>query len=145
MMQSNNPYQKVDDGIGGGLIGGAAIGSAVAYGAYAGTRMARGKQLTNARSQMSQARELRNNVMRNASPDIFGVMKGNMAAQGSRIAQDSARAGTKGGAGGMHNKLFGGTKIGAGKMRMGRRTAATAAASVIGGALLGGVIDGANN
>lgn len=115
-MQSNNPYRRVDDGIGSGLVGGAVIGAGVAGGFQMG-----GRALSGALSGRGPIR-----LPQNA---------GNYSMRSMAAGQARRYAGKAGATlQGLHTSAFGGS---------GKRKAAAYGLAAAGGAVLGGLIDGA--
>ena len=100
----NQPYQRVDDGVGAGLVGGAAVGAATVAAARLGL------------PKMNQTQYLKPTLAGKANSFLFGG-----------------------------EKIKGSQRIPFTNNGIGRRSGRTAAVGIIGGALLGGILDGANN
>ncbi len=83
MMQSNNPYKRVDDGIGAGLVSGAVIGGAAAAGFH------------------RQGGAIANRMA--TTPIRMGQTAGTGSRMGPRMVQAGQRMG------GFHAKNFGGS------------------------------------
>lgn len=128
MMQSNQPYQRVDDGIGAGLIGGAVVGGALAGGAYFGLPHLRGRGKTVMSSSLKGG-----NV--NIDPSVLKTLNAEQKAQ-MGIDESFTERKLRGNKIGkkMHGKMFG----------SGRRAAVTGGISLLGGGIIGAGIDGMN-
>jgi len=87
MMQTNNPYNRVDDGIGAGVVGGAVIGGA----AMAGFQYGAGRLSSS----------ITNRPIRMGGGGSFGTKAKGYA--GSQVRRAAARTGA------MHNKFMAGS------------------------------------
>ncbi|WDI05148.1 hypothetical protein PUW25_25405 (plasmid) [Paenibacillus urinalis] len=131
MMQSNNPYNRVDDGIGSGLVGGAIVGGTLAAGAQFGTKAA-------LRGMKKPVREF----TRRAHDDIrYSNASGVPVTDGQRARATVGDAAMRKASSfsqsvkGYHGKAFG----------SGKSKALTYGAAALGGSLIGGIADGMNN
>lgn len=131
MLQSNKPYQRVDDGIGAGLVTGGLIGGAASAGAVTIAGRTAGKRLSNPQKEL-----MINSYM--------GYMDD---ATGKRDLMKRAITGYNDIADDVIGSLGDSRKGKAAKMMFGtgKRRAITAGASIIGSALIGAGIDKANN
>jgi hypothetical protein len=128
MLQANNPYHRVDDGIGAGLVTGALLGGGSV--AAANYLLPRFSPSATASSGPGGSVTVSPAVMSRMSESEKAAMGIQETRQGSNWASKA------------HSALFGGDKVGWGKFKMGRKSAITAGAGVLAGALLGGAIDG---
>ncbi|GAK42026.1 hypothetical protein TCA2_4518 [Paenibacillus sp. TCA20] len=122
MMQSNNPYNRVDEGIGSGLVAGAVVGGASMAGLqFGGTQAARGlRNMANpVLSRNAAARAIDGGIPKMATAQ--GV-----AASGAKHLGNGIRGARKMAFGGGRNKLL---SYGVG---------------ALGGAAIGGIADGMN-
>jgi hypothetical protein len=162
MLASNQPYQRVDDGIGAGVVGGAVIGGAAVYGARKGIQagmthsMNKGMNAFDSEASRSSAiTPTKYTPEGGAYQDIAdrkATQRANEAtARQRQTAGINAMNDSKWGK--TNEKFFGGkdqlykTNIhpaidGVGKMN--RRTAITAGLGVLAGSMIGGAIDGMN-
>ncbi|WP_090646057.1 hypothetical protein [Paenibacillus sp. UNC496MF] len=108
MMASNQPYHKVDDGIGGGFVGGAMLGSAVVAGAqYGGAAMVgslQGKAIGAARQLRNAQADVRYQTAAhgpNAVSDKMETRRNLYSDRFNRYAGDAKKWG------GRYNKAFG--------------------------------------
>jgi hypothetical protein len=104
MMYANQPYQRVDDGVGSGFVGGALLGGGLAAGAHFGTASAISglkKPLRNAAASAASSI---------ASSYEAGVAPSAMQEARSTIANDRFDRATRAGTAvkGYHKKIFGG-------------------------------------
>lgn len=123
MMQSNQPYGRVDDGIGAGLVGGAVIGGATTAAYQFG-----GKSVANFTA--STADKLSASMAQKQLPFSQGNIPGKVSQSFANLAntgKDLSNA--------LHTKSF----VGSGKKK-----AVTYGASVLAGSLLGGIGDAMN-
>lgn len=122
-LNSNEPYQRVDDGIGNGLIAGGIIGAAAYGGAYVG--LPRMKQTEPVLSMKNNAGSI------NIDPSLLKKMTDEQKAKMG--IDDSFKESTRPSqAARLHKTIFGsGIK----------RAAIAGGVSVLGGAILGGTID----
>lgn len=133
-MQSNQPYNRVDNGIGAGIVGGAALGAAGA-GALLGAGLGEGKlhSMNTSVSASRRSSAVNKQAKRLSSGKSSNLNK--MEKQMNNIAKTNARVSSGiSGAGNLSRKAFG-----SGKSRL-----ITGSASILGGALIGGVTDKMN-
>jgi hypothetical protein len=135
MLQSNQPFQRVDDGIGSGLVGGAVVGGAI-HGGVGGLIGFKGSKamggLEKVGEQHARAMERFTNTMGNPSfKKAFAVS--------SRAQEHVSRK--------MINSMDKGVLKNIAKHGYGsnKRRMISSGASVLGGALLGAGIDAAND
>jgi outer membrane lipoprotein SlyB len=139
MMQSNQPYHRVDDGIGAGLIGGAAIGGAVSgsIGITHGVRALRnagGGSLSRGLENYKQTRDDMADEYKNMAGDKASAS--GLKKTLKNLPNDYAKSYTpEGHVGKFSNMTHGSTK----------RAMISTGASLLGGALIGAGIDNANN
>lgn len=125
MLASNQPYQRVDDGVGAGLVGGAVVGGALSAGAiYGGSSAIRKLAMTD----LSRTSKRATKVMDNPTEKNVSKMKKFVDRAGTR--QDMYEGASK-----YTNKL--------GQMS-GKRKAMAIGGSVIASSLLGAGIDNLN-
>jgi hypothetical protein len=126
MLQSNQPYQRVDDGVGAGLIGGAVVGAAgygaTAYGLPKMKQTSPSLRMNNAGGSVN----IDPNVLKGLSNDQRKKMGVNSEFKKSSKPSRASQ---------VNKTLFG----------SGKRKAITAGASIIGSSIIGASIDGANN
>jgi hypothetical protein len=126
MLASNQPFQRVDDGIGAGLISGAVVGAAATYGMNRGMNY-----LANRRFRG------------NPNADAYDNMANSIKHQQSRAKWKARHASLFGG----DQKLFHSNihpvidKVGG----MSRRAAITAGLGVLAGSIIGASIDAMND
>lgn len=125
MLASNQPYRRVDDGIGAGLVGGAVMGGALSAGAiYGGTK------------GIDQLSKLDASMFKKAS-DKFSGLDSPTEKQSAKMDKKRNRAAGRAAAYGVgmdHAQSLGGMS--------GKRKAMAIAGSSVLGSLLGGAGDG---
>lgn len=127
MLNSNQPYNRVDDGIGTGLLGGAVVGGVGVLGASAAfPRMNQSKT-----TGVLTTNNAKGSV--NIDPKVLSQLSDKQKVEHG-IGDSFKKASKPTIANRLDKTMFG----------SGRRTAVTAGAGIIGGALLGGAIDKAN-
>lgn len=162
-LSSNQPYQRVDDGIGAGLISGALVGGGAVYGVKKGLQAGMTNAMNKGMNAFDATDGRSSSITRTRYTDEGSPYQNlNDRAATRRANEATARQRQTAGINAMndskwgktHESFFGGkdslykTNIhpsidGIGKMN--RRTAITAGLGVLAGGILGGMIDGANN
>lgn len=135
MLQSNQPYQRVDDGIGAGLIAGGLIGGA---GAYAGNAIASTKGMKNIYGSVAGAANSHKTRVESGQYGTNNGFKDSFKTTmnaGNALSNESIEALGDGKAGKAAKFMYG-----SGKRRM-----AAAGGSILAGSVLGAGIDSANN
>lgn len=134
-LASNQPYQKVDDGIGAGLLGGAVVGGALAGSAHRwGDKGIDGlRSMTKNRLQLSED-QMRGTMSREGvtSSESIGAQKSHYKNVNRGTSVMKGLHGVEG----LRNKGFGGSKWG---------KAAAYGGSILAGGILGGVGDAIND
>jgi hypothetical protein len=134
MLQSNQPYQRVDGGIGAGLISGGLVGAA-AIGGYhwQGARLNNFLQskAAMARSYEKLAKDDIAETKRYAGSTAVSDAQRNLASHMEKVAGRWGKMADR--TSWAHGKMFGGGKWG---------KAISYGAGILGGALIGGAIDG---